>query len=121
MSSTAIYTFVDNESKYSVYKHWDNDPENAVEYIKKALEYAWKLPRFEAPEFATAFIAANKKEASNISLVKDSEEWAVDYHYHIACVDGKIYIKINTPLTNTRRFEGFLEDVERYINKIKGE
>jgi hypothetical protein len=38
-------------------------PQGAVCWITKALAHAWSLPRFEAAEFATAFVAANKPSA----------------------------------------------------------
>jgi hypothetical protein len=43
----------------TVYKHSDGYPDGAVCWITKALEHAWPLPRFEADEFAAAFVAAN--------------------------------------------------------------
>lgn len=61
MSTRALYTFRDADGDYTVFKHWDNYPSGAHEFIAKALAYAWELPRFEADEFAASFIAANKK------------------------------------------------------------
>jgi len=36
-----------------------------VQWIESALEFAWKLPRYEADEFAAAFVAANKSRHMN--------------------------------------------------------
>ena len=44
----------------TVYEHSDGYPDGAVCWITKTLEHAWPLPRFEADEFAAAFVAANK-------------------------------------------------------------
>ena len=41
------------------------DPDGAVCWITKALEHAWPLPRFEADEFAAAFVAATKPSTSS--------------------------------------------------------
>ncbi len=62
MSTRALYTFIDPETKqsYHVYRHHDGYPSGAAQHIRAALAYAWKLPRFEADEFAAAFVAANK-------------------------------------------------------------
>ena len=63
MSTRAVYTFIDEDSKFSVYKHYDGYPEGAHGFIKEAKKFAWDLPRFDASEFAAAFIKANKNEA----------------------------------------------------------
>jgi hypothetical protein len=65
MSTRACYRFIDPETAevVTVYKHADGYPEGAVCWITRALDFAWAPPRFEADEFAAAFIAANKKSA----------------------------------------------------------
>jgi len=70
MSTRAMYTFIDPESKetHHVYKHYDGYPKGAARWIKAALAYAWPLPRFEADEFAAAFVAANKSHYRNCEL-----------------------------------------------------
>jgi hypothetical protein len=67
MSTRACYRFVDPASSevVTIYKHHDGYPEGAVCWITKALDYAWRLARFEADEFAAAFVAANKDSAQN--------------------------------------------------------
>jgi hypothetical protein len=60
MSTRACYTFIDETEEVHVYKHSDGYPTGAAEFIIAALEFAWPLPRFEADEFAAAFVAANK-------------------------------------------------------------
>ena len=65
-----------------------------MDFIENAKEFAWELPRFEADEFAAAFVAANKNKAGGeVRLVnarfKDREEmleandWC-DYYYVIS-------------------------------------
>jgi hypothetical protein len=66
MSTRACYRFIDPDEPVeviTVYKHGDGYPEGAVCWITKALKFAWALPRFEADEFAAAFVAANKDSA----------------------------------------------------------
>lgn len=77
MSTNAIYFFDDTFQNdrgtiniCAVYKHYDNYPEGAASHIEAAKDYAWRLPRFEADEFASAFVAANKnKNGGEVRLI----------------------------------------------------
>ena len=77
MGTRAVYFFNDmfREGKdsiniYGVYKHYDNYPKGAAYHIEAAKDYAWRLPRFEADEFAAAFVAANKnKSGGEVRLI----------------------------------------------------
>lgn len=60
MSTRACYTFKDSSGSYHVYKHCDGYPKGAANSIMAALPFAWSLPRYEADEFAAAFVCANK-------------------------------------------------------------
>ena len=94
MGTRAIYIFEDEHEEVHVYKHYDNYPQGAVDFIENAKEFAWELPRFEADEFAAAFVAANKnRKGGEVRLVnarfKDRDEmleandWC-DYYYVIS-------------------------------------
>jgi len=74
MGTRAIYIFEDDNEEVAVYKHYDNYPRGAVEFIEEAKAYAWVFPRFEADEFAAAFVAANKN-------AKGGEVRLVSYKY----------------------------------------
>jgi hypothetical protein len=67
MSTGALYTFKDAHSSWNVYKH-HGYPSGAAVAIVNGLLYAWMLPRFEADEFAAAFIAGNKSRYINKEL-----------------------------------------------------
>jgi hypothetical protein len=97
MGTRAVYTFIDDtEDRHSVYKHWDGDPSGACGFIAKALKQAWPLPRFEADEYAAAFVAANKQEAGDIRLTSGPDAHCdLEYTYEISCPDGKLHIRIN--------------------------
>ena len=94
MGTRAIYQFQDNDGdECYVYKHYDNYPQGAVHFIEEAKSMAWPFPRYEADEFAAAFVAANKnKNGGEVRLIshhfKDEDEildahsWC-DYHYVI--------------------------------------
>jgi hypothetical protein len=97
MGTRAIYIFEDKAfQEVHVYKHYDNYPQGAVEFIEKAKAYAWELPRFEADEFGAAFVAANKNPKGGEvrlvhALLHDREEmleandWC-DYYYVISFI-----------------------------------
>ena len=93
MGTRAIYQFRDGDDECFVYKHYDNYPQGAVHFIEAAKGFAWKLPRFEADEFASAFVAANKnKDGGEVRLVSnhfngeddilDAHSWC-DYYYTV--------------------------------------
>lgn len=84
MSTRATYEFKDERGSHVVYKHWDGYPEGAREFISNALPYAWPLPRFEADEFAAAFIAGNKVKGrgGDLRLTAGRDRHGdTEYHY----------------------------------------
>ena len=126
MGTRAVYTFIDEDDRHSVYKHWDGYPTQACRFIANALPLAWPLPRFEADEFAAAFVAANKKEAGDIRLTIGPDAYGdLAYLYEIRCRDGRLHVRIDQvgylapgfceadyrPL-----FEGTLEDAQQFAS-----
>jgi len=95
MSTRACYSFSDNEQIYYVYKHHDGYPEGAIEAICRARLFAWELPRFEADEFAAAFIAANKgKTGGGIRLTHHwNNHCDLEYFYEITSKNNELYLK----------------------------
>jgi hypothetical protein len=104
MSTRAVYTFIDQRAKpkdfINIYKHHDGDPSGAFESIKAALPHAWALPRFEADDFAAAFVAGNKSVSGGgvrvfptgpqKNICKSASD--IGYRYEIRCVDKKLHI-----------------------------
>jgi len=87
MGTRAVYIFEDAHGEVAVYKHYDNYPQGAVDFIEEAKAYAWGLPRFEADEFAAAFVAANKNpKGGEVRLVgnsyKDRDAMIEDYGWN---------------------------------------
>jgi len=101
MATRAIYRFKDEDETLQVYKHWDGYPKGANLAIQNAIEYAWALPRFEADDFAAAFVAANKtKEGGDVRLTNylEGQEiggW-IDYLYEIYMKDSILHIKASS-------------------------
>lgn len=89
MGTRAVYTFKSHGEAFHVYKHWDNDPSCAAGFISQACLKAWDLPRFEADEFAAAFIAANKDKAGDICLIKSARACGDAAYFYEVTHDGK--------------------------------
>ena len=95
MGTRAIYIFEDEHEEVAVYKHYDNYPLGAADFIENAKSFAWAFPRFEADEFGAAFVAANKNpKGGEVRLVQynkysgrddmvDDYTWC-DYYYVIS-------------------------------------
>ena len=121
MGTRGIYKFIDQDSAYYVYKHWDNYPSGAAVFIQNTLKLAWKLPRFEADEFSASFIAANKKEGGGVRLMHELEgdktniiaslrEMWIEYLYEISCKDNKLHIKAIDIQKGACCFDGALDE-----------
>ena len=102
MGTRAVYTFIDNDSKFSVYKHYDGYPEGlgagsgAHGFIREAKKFAWDFPRFDASEFAAAFIAANKGEAGGDVYLTEGPQRHGDlsYKYEISKDVDSLIVKV---------------------------
>lgn len=96
MSTRGLYTFTDNDSSYTVFKHWDNYPSGAYDFIQNALTLSWDLPRFEADEFAASFIAANKKAGGDLRLLNEDstngDALGIEYHYFIRAIGNSLEV-----------------------------
>ena len=70
MSTRAVYTFKDERGEHSVYVHHDGYPKGAALKFKAVLASgnAWPLPRFEADQFAAAFVVANHGSPGSVRL-----------------------------------------------------
>lgn len=102
MSTRACYIFRDSEKDIAVYKHSDGDPEGAYQAIFKSLALAWPLPRFEADEFAAAFVAANKTTRGEVRLINNSKgTWKgfpvdIEYVYLVKSIGDQLEVKVWT-------------------------
>lgn len=115
MSTRAIYSFNDEWGQHFVYKHMDNDPKSAAEFIRNALNQSLELPSFQADEFAAAFVAANKRGAGDIKLAKSGERGDLAYRYEINCKADRLYVKAFSFRDRIYIFDGILDDFENAI------
>jgi hypothetical protein len=95
MATRAVYTFRDDYNQFHVYKHWDGYPEAALEFIAKAQGYAWDLPRYEAADFAAAFVVANKKPSGGDVYLTTHWESHSDlaFRYLVEFKDGGLEVR----------------------------
>lgn len=96
MSIRAVYTFRDSDGGiFAVYKHHDGYPAGAAEFIEKAKALSWGAGRFDASEFAAAFVAANKTGAGDVYLSKGYRAHGdIDYDYVITGADGALFVEV---------------------------
>ena len=123
MGTRAVYFFEDDDGMYGVYKHYDGYPQGAAHHIEAAKEWAWKFPRFEADEFASAFVAANKNkdggevrllpmfESTSIDMVMEDYTWC-DYYYVVRFEGGGLMVEIWETLAFTSEDTGFKKKAE---------
>ncbi len=102
MTIKAVYTFTDGCNEYHVYKHFDGSPRSAAHFINCATSVSWKLPKFEAGEFASAFIAANKCSAGDIFLAKHYNNYHdLSYRYEVFPFKSTLCIKVYEKVENS--------------------
>jgi len=108
MSTRCSITCKDDSGEFSLYRHSDGYPgteHGVLETLKAALSYAWRLPRFEAEDFAAAIVAALKKPASgpyaqggNIYLSHGRDSHGdTEYHYEITRQGNGVKVQSWTP------------------------
>lgn len=126
MSTRGFYVFFDGErgrfklGDLNVYRHCDNYPSGAAEALNAAMAKAWELPRFEADEFAAAFIAANKDVAGGLRCFpsgpwQDVAPGDVEYIYFVTARSGKIHVTCAEP--GKHLFEGTLDQFSEWAEK----
>lgn len=131
MGTRAIYFFEDHDgSVYGAYKHYDNYPSGAAHHIEAAKEFAWPLPRFEADEFAAAFVAANKNpkggevrllpmfDSTSIDMVMEENKWC-DYYYVVTFEDQGLMVEIWETRAFTSEDTGFKKIAEMSHDTMK--
>jgi hypothetical protein len=96
MATRGIYTFKDDSSEHHVYVHYDNYPNGAAEYFRDTLPLAWPLPRFEADEFAMAFVAAVKKGPGQVRASKTRYDTInVEWGYTVYMKGNTLMVRVD--------------------------
>lgn len=88
MSTRSVISFYDkDEQKTSnhVYKHHDGYPSGVWEALEAARPFAWDWPRYEAMEFAAAFVRGNKEGGGSIYFSQGpNAHWDLAYSYCVS-------------------------------------
>jgi hypothetical protein len=120
MSTRAAYTFIDKYHTHHIFKHHDGNPSGAVQWIRAALGNAWKLPRFEADEFAASFVAANKDGQGGVRLIHDWQDYTdIEYRYEITAKGDELMVTAYMIGRDRPIFEGTLTDFEKNIKAVE--
>lgn len=104
MSTRATYEFREEYASqpqgepeteaHTVYKHCDGYPEGGLQAIALALPHAWPLPRFEADDFAAAFVSGNRLRPGDVRLTHGRDAHGdTEYHYVVTQREGQIHVK----------------------------
>ncbi|VVC76011.1 hypothetical protein AQUSIP_13120 [Aquicella siphonis] len=136
MSTRAVYTFIEQEpgtpdiEAYHVYKHFDGYPAGAAVFIKNAIDYAWPLPRYEACEFAAAFIAANKQTRKTLERAYPggdvyltthfNDHGDLDYRYEILMHNKKLRVEAFKWNYESESWDSiFIGSLDDFVKKYK--
>jgi hypothetical protein len=88
MSTRAVVTFKDQHHQFSIYQHHDGYPEGVLPNIQAAYEFAWEGSRYEAMDFAAAYVRANKPKGGGSVYLTTGPDRHGDLEYTYA-FDGK--------------------------------
>ena len=88
MGTRASITFEDAHNSFTIYQHWDGDLETIARNVERSKMFAWELPRFEASDFAAAYVAANKERGGNIYIIQQQESYDTQHDYLVTFYNG---------------------------------
>ena len=142
MSTRAVLTFVDTDNQFHVYKHGDGFPGGKwgqIACLKRALAYAFPLPRFEADDFAAAYVAANKAKGKKYhdqllqgGDVRLTTHWSahpdIEFRYVVYAAEAGLMVKVfktdcdvDDAWHEELLFEGNLAAAERWAKGLAQE
>jgi hypothetical protein len=118
MGTRAVFTFVDAYDKFSVYKHWDGYEEGACIFLVNAIPFSWGMNRYEACDFAAAFIAANKKSGGDVYFSKGPEDHGdLEYKYELTKAENGQFIIRATHIAYEKVEDIFYGRLKDFVNK----
>lgn len=112
MGTRAVFTFKDERNEFHIYKHWDGYPSGAAGFLTMAIGKSWGLKRFEADDFAAAFIVANKTAGGDVYLTKHYDEHGdLSYRYELSqSRNGQLIVTAIDMIEDETVFNGRLKD-----------
>ena len=91
MGTRAVITFFDDElpGKFAIYQHWDGNPETVINDLRN-VRHCWPWPRWEADEFAAAYIATYKQGSGNLRISTGARNHDdLSYSYEVRQVENE--------------------------------
>lgn len=112
MGTRAVFTFKDERNEFHIYKHWDGYPSGAAGFLTMAIEKSWGLQRYEADDFAAAFVAANKDGGGDVYLTLHYDEHGdLSYRYELSQArNGQLIVTAIDMIEGETVFYGRLKD-----------
>ena len=120
MSTRAVVTIQDSCDTFHIYTHCDGYPEYQVKRIADAIPFAWPFPRFEAMDFAAAFVRGSKEHGGNIYLTADWNRHSdLEYRYEISANRPALQITVFTVSgdTSEKVWSGTLPEMQQKYSK----
>ncbi len=95
MSTNALIEFyeIDSDRSFYVYQHWDGNPNGVAHALADALPYAWPLPRFEADDFAAAFVAGNKPKKGGHIRMSNGNNFR-HFTYRVTFKNSDLWVRV---------------------------
>ncbi len=122
MGTRCVVTFVDEFCgewrEFSVYKHYDGYPSSIIPLLRAGmLNYAWPLPRYEADEFACAFIKQAKEGEGDVRLTTGPDAHGdLDFTYRVFMHKGALHVSCRCEYTS--KMLVFQPITEPYVETI---
>lgn len=118
MSTRSTISVLDDRDTFNIYRHHDGYPQGehgVVHDLRRATDFAWDTPRFQAADFSAAVVRAMKRSGGSVYLTSDADHHGDrDYHYDIRHADREIQLAIwdftRRAEEATRIFDGSLSD-----------
>lgn len=131
MPTRATITVADDHDSFDIYQHYDgypDGPDGLVRRLANAPRMAWKLPRFEATDFAAAVIAVLKEGGGTTYLTKDADLHSDRaFHYKITPLRDGVSTRVGLCIIETAwlpdapdkvLFDGDIMDAVQKFNAI---
>lgn len=105
MGTRATITVADDSDSFHIYQHYDGYPDGEhglVRRLAMAPRMAWKLPRFEAMDFAAALISVLKEGGGTTYLTKDADAHSDRaFHYKITPLQDGVSTRVGLCIIET--------------------
>jgi hypothetical protein len=124
MGTPAQITFKDANDSIRIICNDDGHPETIASRISNSYKVAWPVGRYDATEFAAAFVATNKTRAGGVYIVNKGI-YVADYRYVVKPDSlGSQLLRVEAHKVSAasgrwkKMWEGYLPDMLAWANSI---